>query len=75
METGELLLRYGTLAGRLVHWHLDAFRVEWAGAAWRAGNGRGAVVFRVGLTGEVEAMAFEAIPGETWELARRTPTP
>ena len=52
-----------------------AFRVEWNGGAWRAGNGRGAVVFRVGLTGEVEAMAFEAIPGETWELARRTHTP
>lgn len=68
---GTLYLRYGTLTGRLEHWHYDTFRVPWTDAAWLAAAGPGWVTFHLGRTGTVESLRLEVLPGETWRFSRR----
>lgn len=61
---------YGSLAGRLEHWHFDTFRLSWSDRAWLAAAGPGWVTFRLGRHGEIVAFRLEAIPGEAWEFDR-----
>lgn len=70
---GRLVLRMGRLAGPLVSWHFETFRVDWDDRAWLAAAGPGWVTFRLDRAGNVEALDLVAVPGESWRLERAGP--
>jgi CubicO group peptidase (beta-lactamase class C family) len=66
-EKDNMVVRYGSLVGKLEHWHFDTFRATWSDRTFR----KGMVTFRLNARGKVDEMQVALEGGDSVFSLRR----